>query len=184
MFRLFYPDHYVDSSYIIDYEQLYQKGYRGILFDIDNTLVEHGADANEKVYKLFQRLKNIGFQICLMSNNKMKRVERFNHRLGVDYIYKAKKPSRKSYIEAMRRIGTNKKNTLFVGDQLFTDVWGAKRIGITNYLVKPIDPKEEIQIVIKRFFEKIVLHFYQKEQKNKAIVKRGRTKDRRRQHEK
>ncbi len=163
MFRLFYPDYYVDSSYAIDYEQLYKEGYRGLIFDIDNTLVEHGADANEKVHELFGRLKQIGFQICLMSNNKMERVERFNNGLDVDYIYNARKPSRKSYLEAMNRIHTDKGNTIFVGDQLFTDVWGAKRIGITNYLVKPIDPKEEIQIVIKRYLERIILYFYNKE---------------------
>lgn len=63
----------------------------------------------------------------------------------------------------MYMINTNAKNTIFVGDQLFTDVWGAKRCGIMTYLSKPIHPKEEIQIVIKRWFEAIVLHFYHKE---------------------
>ena len=57
---------------------------------------------------------------------------------------------------------TTTDNTLFVGDQLFTDVWGAKRVGIYSILVKPIDPKEEIQIVLKRYLERVVLHFYRK----------------------
>jgi len=60
---------------------------------------------------------------------------------------------------------TNKETTLFVGDQLFTDVYGARRTGIKSYLVKPIDKKEEIQIVLKRYLEKIVLHFYKKRNK-------------------
>ena len=64
----------------------------------------------------------------------------------------------------MERMGTTGRTTLFVGDQLFTDVWGAKKAGIRTYLVKPIHPKEEIQIVLKRFLEKIVLFFYQKKQ--------------------
>ena len=64
---------------------------------------------------------------------------------------------------------TNEENTLFVGDQLFTDVWGAKRTGIHNILVKPIDKKEEIQIVLKRYLEKIVLASY-----NRYIKKQGR----------
>lgn len=165
MLNKFYPDYYVKSSFSIHYEKLYEQGYRGILFDIDNTLVKHGADANDEVVQLFQRLKKIGFKICLMSNNKLERVERFNKPIAVDYIYKAGKPSKKGYLEAMNRIHTNRSNTIFVGDQLFTDVWGAKRVGIRNYLVKPIDPKEEIQIVIKRYFEKIVLYFYKKQSK-------------------
>ena len=67
----------------------------------------------------------------------------------------------------MEIMGTDDSNTLFVGDQLFTDVWGAKRSGIRNILVKPIHPKEEIQIVLKRYLEKIVLHFYKKKQKKR-----------------
>jgi predicted HAD superfamily phosphohydrolase YqeG len=60
----------------------------------------------------------------------------------------------------MELMGTTPENTLFVGDQLLTDVWGAKRAGIYSILVKPIHPKEEIQIVLKRYLEKIVLFFY------------------------
>lgn len=77
------------------------------------------------------------------------------------------KPSRKNYQKAMELMGTSIKDTVFVGDQLFTDVYGAKRTGIYNILVKPIHPKEEIQIVFKRKLEKIVLYFYEKEQKKK-----------------
>ena len=64
---------------------------------------------------------------------------------------------------------TEKENTLFVGDQLFTDVWGAKRTGIKSILVKPIHPKEEIQIVLKRYLEKIVLFFYKRSEKEKLL---------------
>ena len=62
----------------------------------------------------------------------------------------------------MELMGTDTGNTVFVGDQLFTDVWGAKRAGIPNILVKPIHPKEEIQIVLKRFLERLVLRSYEK----------------------
>ena len=65
----------------------------------------------------------------------------------------------------MEMMNTNLDNTIFIGDQLFTDVWGAKRAGMHSILVKPINPKEEIQIVLKRYLEKIVLHFYLKERK-------------------
>ena len=98
----------------------------------------------------------------LLSNNKEPRVKMFNDAVHVNYIYKAGKPGTKNYHAAMVRMGSDEKNTLFVGDQLFTDIWGANRAGIYSILVQPIDKKEEIQIVLKRYLEKIVLHFYLK----------------------
>lgn len=165
MLERFYPDEYVDSTYEIDFNALYGQGYRGIIFDIDNTLVPHGAPADERSIMLFRRLKEIGYRVMLLSNNKEPRVKMFHDAVGAEYIFKANKPSVKNYKKAMERMHTDDKNTLFVGDQLFTDVWGAKKAGITTYLVKPIHPKEEIQIVIKRFFEKIVLFFYLRQKK-------------------
>lgn len=162
MFDMFFPDRYVASTYVIDFEKLYEEGYRGLIFDIDNTLVPHGAPADARAVELFERLKRIGFKCCLISNNKEPRVKMFNEKIQVDYVYDAHKPSTKNYIKAMKIMNTNQENTVFIGDQLFTDVWGAKRAGITNILVKPIHPKEEIQIVIKRRLEKIVLYFYKR----------------------
>lgn len=163
MLERFYPDVYMTSAYQIDYEKLYEEGYRGIIFDIDNTLVEHGAPADERSKALFVRLKQIGYRIFLLSNNKEPRVKLFNDAVQVSYLYKAGKPGVKGYRKAMERMGTDAETTIFVGDQLFTDVWGAKKAGIRTYLTMPIDPKEEIQIVLKRYLEKIVLHFYARE---------------------
>ena len=168
MFERFFPDEYVASTYVIPFEQLYEEGYRGVIFDIDNTLVPHGAPADERAKKLFERLERIGFASCLISNNQEKRVRMFNRDIGTRYIYNAHKPSTKNYIRAMELMGTDRSSTIFVGDQLFTDVWGAKRAGIRNILVRPIHPKEEIQIVLKRYLEKLVLHFYKKRLKNQA----------------
>ena len=162
MFERFFPDRYVASTYIIDYEKLYEEGVRGLIFDIDNTLVPHGAPADERAVRLFARLKDIGFRCCLISNNQEKRVKTFNEPIRVDYVYNAHKPSVKNYIKAMEIMGTDRESTVFIGDQLFTDVWGAKRAGIPNILVKPIHHREEIQIVLKRYLEKIVLYFYRK----------------------
>ena len=162
MFDMFFPDRYVASTYVIDFEKLYDKGYRGLIFDIDNTLVPHGAPADERAIALFERLKRIGFKCCLISNNQEPRVKMFNEKIRVDYVYNAHKPSTKNYKKAMEIMGTDKTNSVFIGDQLFTDVWRAKRTGIHNILVKPIHPKEEIQIVIKRRLEKIVLYFYKR----------------------
>ena len=167
MFKTFYPDQYLASTYVIDFEKLYKEGFRGLIFDIDNTLVPHNAPADDRAIALFERLKSIGYRRCLISNNQEPRVKMFNEKIQVDYVYNAHKPSTKNYIRAMEIMGTDRSNTIFIGDQLFTDVWGAKRAGIPNILVKPIHPKEEIQIVLKRYLEKIVLFFYQREQKRK-----------------
>lgn len=163
MLQRFYPDAYVDSAYEIPYDELYEKGWRGAIFDIDNTLVPHGAPADGRSRALVKRLLKKGFHVMMLSNNKEPRVKMFCDAVGTAYIYKANKPFPESYQKAMKQMKTQPDNTLFVGDQLFTDVWGAKRAGMRTFLVKPIHPKEEIQIVIKRFFEKIVLYFYQKE---------------------
>ena len=161
----FYPGEYLDSTYGIDFEKLAKEGYKGIIFDIDNTLVPHGAPADERAKELFVRLKKLGFACCLLSNNQLPRVEMFNKDVQVHFIENAHKPSTKNYRRAMELMGTDTDNTVFIGDQLFTDVYGANRTGIRTILVKPIHPKEEIQIVLKRYLEKIVLYFYQRRNK-------------------
>lgn len=166
MLERFYPDNEVESAYGIEYEALYRKGYRGIIFDIDNTLVPHGAPADKRAEELFERLHGMGFRTLLLSNNKEPRVKSFSERVHSRYIFKAGKPARAGYERAMTNMETDAATTLFVGDQLFTDVWGAKRAGIVTYLVKPIHPKEEIQIVLKRRLERIVLFFYHKKVRN------------------
>ena len=162
---MFYPDEWLDSTYEIDFDGWYARGFRGIIFDIDNTLVPHGAPADERAKELFVRLKKLGFACCLLSNNQLPRVEMFNKDVQVHFIENAHKPSTKNYRRAMELMGTDTDNTVFIGDQLFTDVYGANRTGIRTILVKPIHPKEEIQIVLKRYLEKIVLYFYQRRKK-------------------
>ncbi|MBO6015594.1 MAG: YqeG family HAD IIIA-type phosphatase [Lachnospiraceae bacterium] len=164
MLERFYPDSCAESTYLIDFEGLFQEGYRAIIFDIDNTLVEHGVKADERCIELFERLSGIGYSTMLLSNNKEIRVKSFFEQIKASgYIYKAGKPLVKNYKHAMELMHSTTQDTLFIGDQLFTDVWGAKKAGIRTILVKPIDKKEEIQIVLKRFLERIVLYFYRKE---------------------
>ena len=157
-----YPWAEAASAYQIDYQKEYDNGVRGVLFDVDNTLVRHGEPATKQAKKLFEHLRSIGLKTCIISNNKEPRVSPFAKEVGSDYIYKAGKPNPKNYEAAMVRMGSNRKNTVFIGDQIFTDIWGAKKAGIYSILVKPIDKKEEIQIVLKRYLEKPILYFYQK----------------------
>lgn len=173
MLKRFYPDYYIDSAYKIDYKKLYDKGYRGIIFDIDNTLVEHNAPVSKRAKELFSELKNIGYDTCIISNNKEVRVKPLADEVSSKYVSKAGKPSPVNYIKAMELMNTTKSTTFFVGDQLFTDVWGANRAGIMSILVKPIAKKEEIQIVLKRYLEKIVLIFYKRN--TKRVSKNAKT---------
>lgn len=160
-----YPCEEAESAYKIDYQKEYDKGIRGVLFDVDNTLVEHGAPATKQAVELFEKLHKIGLRTCVISNNKEERVSPFANAVGSNYVYKANKPSVAGYIKGMQNMATDAETTIFVGDQIFTDIYGANRAGIRTYLVKPIHPKEEIQIVLKRYLEKIVLFFYHRRKK-------------------
>ena len=155
----------MESTYAIDFEKLYQEGIRGVIFDIDNTLVPHGAPADERAVKLFERLRAIGLDYCLISNNQLPRVKPFADAVQAKFVEDAHKPFRKNYLKAMELMHTDLNSCIFVGDQIFTDVYGARRCGMRTILVKPLHPKEEIQIVLKRYLEKIVLYFYQKEKR-------------------
>ncbi len=158
----FYPKEWLDSTDAIPWEQWQERGIRGVIFDIDNTLVPHGAPADKRALVLFERLHRLGIRTCLLSNNKEPRVASFAEKVNSPYIHKAGKPGIRNYLKAMEIMGTDRDTTLFVGDQLFTDVYGANRCGIYGILVKPIDPKEEIQIVLKRYLEAPVLYLYKK----------------------
>jgi len=158
----FFPDEWIASAYRIDYEALYREGRRGLIFDIDNTLVPHGAPADARAKALFRRLREIGFTCCLLSNNKEKRVKMFNEEIGIHTVSSAMKPFASGYRRAMEKLGTDEAHTVFIGDQIFTDVWGATRLGIYSILVGQIDRREEIQIVLKRLIEKPVLRLYRR----------------------
>lgn len=168
MLERFYPKEWVDSTYQIPWDTWYEAGIRGVIFDIDNTLVPHGAPADERALELFEKLHGMGMKTCLLSNNKEPRVASFAAQVSSPYIYKAGKPAVKNYHKAMERMGTAIGETLFVGDQLFTDVYGANRTGIYGILVRPINPKEEIQIVLKRYLEAVVLYFYKRDRKGRS----------------
>ena len=130
MLNKLYPDTYLDSIDDIDFEMYYKKGIRGIVSDIDNTLVPHGAPADEHIIKVFEKIHGMGIDTCLISNNKKLRVEPFAKAVNSKFIYDAHKPSRESYKKAMELMNTDKESTLFIGDQIFTDIWGANRTGM------------------------------------------------------
>lgn len=165
MLKKLYPYEYVESIFTIDYEKLYKKGYRGIVFDIDNTLVPHGKNSTPEVDELFKRLSNIGFKTFLLSDNGEKRIKKFLENIDCPYISNADKPKVDNYLKAIEIMGLVKSNVLYVGDQIFTDILGANKCGIANILVKYIGYYDNQKIGIKRNIEKMVLKLYKRSKK-------------------
>lgn len=165
MFKLFYPYEYVESVFSIDYSKLYKIGYRGLIFDIDNTLVHHGDDSTPEIDSLFQTIQNIGFKTLLLSNNNEERIKRFIKNIDSLYICDAEKPKTDNYLKAVEMMNISKEKVLFIGDQIFTDILGANRCGIANIMVKYIRLKEETNIGKRRKLENIILKLYKKSKK-------------------
>ena len=156
-----FPDDRIKSTYQVDFEKLYKKGYRGVLFDIDNTLVPHDAPADDRAKALFMRLQGIGYKVYLVSNNEEPRVKSFAEAVGADgYVYKAGKPLAKGYAEAIRRMGLEDKQVVFFGDQIYTDIWGGGHAGIYTVMVGRISAKEPFHIHLKRILEAPVVFLY------------------------
>ena len=155
-----FPYAMCDNTYHIDYAYLWDRGYRGLIFDIDNTLVGHNEPATEEAEVLFKKLKDLGFKSAVVSNNKKPRVSSFAKAVGCGYVYKAGKPGAHGYHEAMEEMGTDTGTTVSIGDQLFTDIWGANNAGIKSIMVKRIAFHEEIHIHFKRIPESVIVLLY------------------------
>ena len=160
MLYMLYPSEYADSVFSLDYEKLWQQGYRGLIFDIDNTLVHHGEDSTEEIDELFREIHRIGFKTVLLSDNTKERILRFMRNIDSLYIDDAQKPAAAGYLKAVEMMGIDKKEALFIGDQVFRDIYGANRCGIDSVLVRYLRYDDEKKIGIRRRLEKIVLWFY------------------------
>ena len=158
MLRLLRPEQYLTNIYDLPVAELAQTGFRGIILDLDNTLVAWDTPApDEQLLNWLDQLKASGFRICILSNNRHQRVQLFSEKAGVKFVAKAGKPGRRSYRQALSILNTRPAETIAVGDQLFTDVLGGNRCGIRTYLVRPIADREFIGTQIVRKFERLVL---------------------------
>ena len=163
----------IRDVYCIDYEKLYKKGIRGFLFDIDNTLVHHGEDSNERVDEFFRYLQKIGYKTMLISDNSKERVERFARNIDCPYIYEAGKPHFESFHKALEILKLNQSEVFYIGDQIFLDILGANRAGIRGILVDFIRVPGVTKIGKKRYIEKILLMIFsisKRERLNKAYI--------------
>lgn len=151
------PDYYYNDISDIPLVLLKEAGIRAVICDLDNTLDCHETPTpSEKALIFLHALQNTGFDVCIISNGKQSRVDRYVQGLGIPYIAKAGKPAKRSYMKALKAVKCKPKACAFVGDQIFTDVWGANRLGITTILVEPIKSIENPFFYPKRFLEKLI----------------------------
>lgn len=157
MFCAFYPCAYARDVFSIDYQALFDNGYRGILFDVDNTLVHHNEDTTPAVDALLEKIAAIGLKTILVSNNSAQRLSRFTQSNGVPFVSDANKPEPEAYEQAVQRLGISKAQALVIGDQMFVDIHGANRAGLDSILVHYIVKNPRAWIGFRRYIEKFVL---------------------------
>lgn len=158
MLKQLIPSLYVQSIYHIDLEAMKQQGIKGIITDLDNTLVAWDSPhATPKLVDWLDDVRSRGFQVCIVSNNKQTRVEEFARPLNLQAIYDARKPRKRAFQRAITIMGTQPHETVVVGDQIFTDVLGGNLMGLYSILVLPVATKEWAGTKVLRTMERFVL---------------------------
>jgi HAD superfamily phosphatase (TIGR01668 family) len=156
--KVFRPDAYARRLSSVSLDDLAARGFRGVIVDLDNTLVGYGEEhlSAEDAAWIAAALAR-GFRICLVSNNFTDRVLRVGGELGVPAIPSALKPLPRAFSRALAVLGTTKAQTVVVGDQLFTDVLGAKFLGLHAILTEPLVAKDWLGTRVLRFLERVLL---------------------------
>jgi len=158
LFGILTPHRIVDHISEISPAFLHQAGIKTILLDLDNTLTHwNSSEVETEIFKWVEDVKTDGFNLCIVSNNKRRRIETVANILGIPYIHKAGKPKKKAFLKALSIMGAVPEKTIFIGDQLFTDVLGANRVSLYTVLVKPLHPREFIVTRFMRRFERIIM---------------------------
>ena len=157
------PDYMFGTYREITPEFLKEMGIRALLIDIDNTLAPYEQpDPDDAIRAWFESLKENGIRAALVSNNHPPRVERFNETLGLLAFSDSGKPSRKTLEKAMKTLGVTHGETAVLGDQLLTDAYGGKHIGLPAIIVPPIHDKTNLFFRFKRLLERPYIRKYAK----------------------
>lgn len=151
------PDRYVTSVLAIDLDELQSLGIKGMLIDLDNTLLARDKDIVEpEIEAWIEEVKSRGIKICLVSNNWHERVTAVAKQLDVEIVCKAVKPLPMAFLRALKILGVKRREAVVVGDQLFTDVLGGRFLGITTVMVLPL---AAFDLAHTLFLRKIERHF-------------------------
>ena len=152
--KMLKPTIYQKDIFSIDYDKLLENNINNLLFDIDNTIATTKEKTpNQKVIKLFEELRKKGFNLFILTNALKKRATPFGERLNVKTYYFSMKPSSRNYNKVIKENDLKVKHTAAIGDQIYTDIKGANKLGITSILVDPIDKHEFITTKINRLKE-------------------------------
>ncbi|MCR1897969.1 YqeG family HAD IIIA-type phosphatase [Irregularibacter muris] len=152
------PNMMLDSIFQLDFQDLKSRNIKGLLVDLDNTLVEWDKKkADERLIQWFYQVKEEGFSICIISNNTEDRVVEFKEDLDLPAIHKALKPLTRAFRKGVKILGLKKEQVAVIGDQIFTDVLGGNRAGLFTILVKPIGNQEFWWTTFVRRIEKRLL---------------------------
>lgn len=163
MLKKLCPKIQADSILDLDLELLEKSGIKGIIFDLDNTLVEWKKDTlTPEVVDLVSRLKDKGFKLCILSNALEHRVEVVAQTLKIPYVSRAVKPRKSPFRKALEIMGTEPSETAIVGDQLFTDILGGNRMQLYTIWTPPLSTTEFISTRAVRKIERLVIKQFQK----------------------
>ncbi len=158
------PDYMFGHYYEITPAFLESIGVRALLIDIDNTLAPYEMpDPDDRIREWFSELKKNGISVALVSNNHAPRVERFNKTLGLLVYPDSGKPKRKTLEAAMEKLGVKHEETAMLGDQLLTDCYAGKHIGLRALIVPPIKDKTTLFFKFKRWCERPFIRRFAKE---------------------
>ena len=162
MFEILRPKVYVNSVYNIDLKKLKKtKKMKGIIVDLDNTLVAWGQkEISQKTIDWVKEAKRLGFKICIVSNTNSKRVAEFAKIFNIPYHSKYFKPFSIAFNNGLKILDTKKSETVVIGDQIFTDIWGGNKLKLLTILVVPIVKKDSIGTFLHRNLEKIFISFW------------------------
>lgn len=141
----------------ITYDFLKKHNIKGLILDVDNTLALHDdPEPADGIAEWAKNMRRHGIKLLILSNNDEKRVKPFAQKLGMDYVCDVTKPGSKGYKLAQEKLGLPKENIAGVGDQVFTDMWGANNYGISMIFVKALHKeswKKQPHIRLKRILE-------------------------------
>lgn len=168
--KMLYPNEYFNSVKEISIELLNKNNIKGLILDVDNTLINLERVMPAGVLEWAQDLKRNGIKICILSNsNNIKKVEEVAKIIDVPYIFFGKKPFKAGFLRAKGILKLNSNNIAVVGDQIFTDIIGANRCNMFSILVKPIEEKDYLITRIKRPVEKIIIKRYEEIKRKKNL---------------
>lgn len=162
---ILYPKLYLNSVQEISLEILKENDIKGLILDVDNTLIDYDKNMPEGIKEWAEELKKSGIQLCIVSNsNQKEKVKTTATQLEIPYVYFAKKPLKGGFKKARKILNLENEEIAVVGDQIFTDVIGANRSNMFSILVKPIKEKDIWITKIKRPLENKIISNYCKEQ--------------------